>query len=106
MLIGRRILRISEAINQITNSVGSHWLNFLTSIKNYPEHLFFSIVGIVAGSVLSVVLTLHHPAGQRMITFAIKGEDITLFVTGYILSTMARVMQEGCKLQDENSLTV
>ncbi len=62
--------------------------------------------GIITTTLLGVALTLHHPQGERMLTFAIKGQDITLLIVGYILSTIARVMQEACKLQEEQSLTV
>jgi len=68
--------------------------------------LILGFTGILTNSLLSVVLTLHHPPGERMITFGIMGQDITLFILGYVLMTIARVMQEGCRLQQEQSLTV
>ncbi len=41
-----------------------------------------------------------------MISLALKGQDITLFIIGYIMATIARVMQEGCQLQEEQNLTI
>ena len=68
--------------------------------------LVLGVAGILTNSLLSVVLTLHHPPGEHMITFGIEGQDISLFILGYIMMTIARVMQEGCRLQQEQSLTV
>lgn len=68
--------------------------------------LVLGVAGIITDSLLSVVLTLHHPPGEHMITFGITDKDITLFILGYVLMTIARVMQEGCRLQQEQSLTV
>ncbi len=68
--------------------------------------IILCFAGILAGTLLSVALTLHHPHGERMLTVSIKGQDITLLIVGYILSTIARVMQEACRLQEEQSLTV
>ncbi|WP_321414677.1 DUF2975 domain-containing protein [uncultured Desulfobacter sp.] len=68
--------------------------------------LVLGVTGIITNSLLSVVLTLHHPPGKHMITFSITDKDITLLILGYVLMTIARVMQEGCRLQKEQSLTV
>nr|WP_319396415.1 DUF2975 domain-containing protein [uncultured Desulfobacter sp.] len=68
--------------------------------------LVLGVTGIITDSLLSVILTLHHPPGEHMITFGITDKDITLFILGYILMTIARVMQEGCRLEHEQSLTV
>lgn len=68
--------------------------------------LVLGVTGIITDTLLSVVLTLHHPPGEHMITFGMTDKDITLFILGYVLMTIARVMQEGCRLQQEQSLTV
>lgn len=68
--------------------------------------LVLGVTGIITNSLLSVALTLHHPPGEHMITFGITDQDITLFILGYVLMTIARVMQEGCRLQQKQSLTV
>ena len=68
--------------------------------------IIFCIADIITDSLLSVVLTLHHPPGERMISFGLEGQDFTLLIVGYIMATIARVMQEGCRLQEEQSLTV
>lgn len=68
--------------------------------------IIFCAADIVTDSLLSVILTLHHPQGQRIISFGLEGQDFTLLIVGYIMATIARVMQEGCRLQEEQSLTV
>lgn len=62
--------------------------------------------GIIAHLLMSVALTIHHPQGERMLSLVIKGQDVTLLIVGYILATIARVMQEACQLQVEQDLTI
>ncbi len=68
--------------------------------------ILFCVANIITDSLLSVILTLHHPQGERMISIGLEGQDVSLLIVGYILATIARVMQEGCRLQEEHSLTV
>jgi hypothetical protein len=63
-------------------------------------------IGMLTNTLMGIALTLHHPEGERILTFTIGSPDITLLIVGYILATIARVMQEACKLQEEQELTV
>lgn len=63
-------------------------------------------VGIVHRSLLSMVLTLHHPPGQRFITFDLGSPDLTALLIGSVLAVIAWVMDEGRKLQEEQDYTV
>lgn len=63
-------------------------------------------IGILHRSLLSVVLTLHHPPGQRYITLELGSPDLTALLIGCVLAVIAWVMDEGRKLQEEQDFTV
>jgi len=64
------------------------------------------VIGIIHRSLLSMVLTLHHPPGQRYITFELGSPDLTALLIGLALAIIAWVMDEGRKLQEEQDYTV
>jgi hypothetical protein len=68
--------------------------------------LVWFVIGIIHQTLLSVVLTLHHPPGQRMITVGLSSGDLTTLLTGVILAVIAWVMDEGRKLQEDQDFTV
>jgi hypothetical protein len=68
--------------------------------------IWWFVAGIVYRSLLSVVLTLHHPPGQRMIAVGLGSPDLTALLLGGILAVVAWVMEEGRKIQEEQELTV
>ena len=68
--------------------------------------IWWFVAGILCQSLLSVVLTLHHPPGQRMLTFALSSSDLAILLLGLILAVITWVMEEGRKLQEDQDLTV
>jgi hypothetical protein len=68
--------------------------------------IWWFVAGVLCQSLLSVVLTLHHPPGHRMITFGLSSSDLTILLLGLILAVIAWVMEEGRKLQEDQDLTV
>ena len=64
------------------------------------------LASILSSSLLSVVLTLHHPPGQRTISLEMRSSEITTLLVGLILMVIAWVMEEGRKLQEDQDLTV
>lgn len=68
--------------------------------------IWWFAAGILCQSLLSVVLTLHHPPGQRMVTVGLASSDLTALLLGLILMVIAWVMEEGRKLQEDQDLTV
>ncbi|MFH1154897.1 MAG: DUF2975 domain-containing protein [Pseudomonadota bacterium] len=68
--------------------------------------IWWFAAGIVSNSLLSVALTLHRPAGQRMITLGLGSSDLTALLLGSILAVIAWIMEEGRKLREEQDLTV
>lgn len=68
--------------------------------------VWWFVIGIVHRSLLSVALTLHHPPGRRFITLELSSPDLTALLVGIVLAVIAWVMEEGCKLQEEQDYTV
>ncbi|XPS84934.1 conserved uncharacterized protein, DUF2975 [Desulfosarcina variabilis str. Montpellier] len=68
--------------------------------------IWWFIAGILCRSLLTTALTLHHPPGQRMISFGLTSTDLTTLLVGLILMVIAWVMEEGRKLQEDQDLTV
>jgi hypothetical protein len=62
--------------------------------------------GIICRCLLSIVLSLHNPPGQRKIALSLSSDDVNLLLLGGILAVIAWVMDEGRKLQEEADLTV
>ena len=68
--------------------------------------LWSCAAGILCRCLLSVVLTLHHPPGQRKIALSLSSDDVNLLLLGGILAVIAWVMEKGRELQEEANLTV
>ncbi len=62
--------------------------------------------GILCRSLLSIVLTLHNPPGQRRVTLSLSSDDLSLLLLGGILAVIAWVMDEGRRLKEDADLTV
>ncbi len=75
--------------------------------KRLSQVLLLSFAaGLCCRSLLSVVLTLHHPPGQRMLTLSLGSDDINILVLGGILAVISWVMEAGRQLQEDIDLTV
>ncbi len=86
---------------QVFQAQNVYWYKQLSRV-----FLWLCGVGFLSRGLLSVVLTLHQPPGQRMLALSISSEDLNLLVLGGILAVIAWVMDEGRKLQEEADLTV
>lgn len=64
------------------------------------------LADIVNKSALTVALTINNPPGQRLLTVGFTGDHIKLLLIAVILIIIARVMNEGREIYDENQLTV
>ena len=54
----------------------------------------------------SVAVTLHHPEGQRNLAISNEAIDVSALLLGCVVLLIARVMQEGQRLQEENAQIV
>lgn len=64
------------------------------------------LADIVHKSAVTLALTVNNPPGQRWLTVGFSGGHIKLMLIAIILMIIARVMNEGRKIYDENQLTV
>lgn len=68
--------------------------------------IWWFVARIVGDALLSVVLTLHHPPGHRILSVKLDSADLTALLVGGIVAVVAWVMEEGCKLREEQDYTV
>lgn len=54
----------------------------------------------------SVLLSFHHPAGERMLAIFFGSNELTAVGAGLVLWVMSNLLVEGSKLQNENRLFV
>lgn len=58
----------------------------------------------LSNSLISTVLTLHHPPGQRMITVGLEGSDFGALFVGGIVLTVTWVMDEARKIKEDQEM--
>ncbi|MBI5605932.1 MAG: DUF2975 domain-containing protein [Deltaproteobacteria bacterium] len=69
--------------------------------------LIFWVIGdVVRNSLLTVVLTLNNPPGQRMISFGLYSADFTGIFVGLVILVISWVMDEGRKIQEDQALII
>ncbi len=68
--------------------------------------IYSMIASIVYSSLMTTVLTLDNPPGQRMISFGISSAEIARLVIGLIVLLVSWIMDIGREIQEEQQLTV
>lgn len=66
----------------------------------------YMFAGIVHNSIMTIILTLSNPSGQRMISVGFSSSDLSKLIIGIILILVSRVMDAGREMQEEQQLTV
>jgi len=84
---------------------------FTENTVKYIHRLGWTMVaGVVAAPIhealLTLVLTIHNPPGQRMISISFESTDIQELVTAGIIILVSWIMEEGRKLREIDELTV
>ena len=64
------------------------------------------LVGILTDPLMSLALTLHHPAGKHMLSVGLGSFDLTALLIGGILAVITWVMDEARKLKEEQDFTI
>ncbi len=54
----------------------------------------------------SLTLTITNPPGQRMIAVAFGGQQLSLLVIGCTIILISWIMEEGCKLKEDQAATI
>ena len=61
------------------------------------------VVQFFTDALLSLVLTLNNPPGQRVLALGFSTDQVVAFFFGAVFVLIARVLEEGRKLADENA---
>lgn len=64
------------------------------------------LAGILVDPLQSIALTLHHPAGQRILSLGLNSVELTSLLVAGILAVISWVMEEGRKISEEQELTI
>ena len=56
----------------------------------------------LAGAAISVIVTFHHPPGERMLTLSLGGGEYAALLLGGLLLVIAWIMGESARIADEN----
>ena len=68
--------------------------------------LAFVAARLLFDPLASVAVTLHNPEGQRQLAISSDSLDLSALLLGCVVLLIARVMQEGQRLQEENAQIV
>ncbi|MBE0586358.1 MAG: DUF2975 domain-containing protein, partial [Desulfofustis sp.] len=68
--------------------------------------VLWALAGVLVTPLLSVVLTMNNPPGQRVVEISLQSADLTALVVGGMLGVIAAVMEDGERLREEVDLTV
>ncbi len=68
--------------------------------------LGFALAKPVAGALMSVVLTMTNPPGQRMLAISFGSSELTTLFVGCIFLIIAWIMDEGRELAEEQAQIV
>lgn len=61
---------------------------------------------IICNGFLSMILTWHNPAGHRVAVLTIATVEITAILTAVLVILISWIMAEGCRLREEQQLTI
>ncbi len=68
--------------------------------------LITQIVSVICNGIISVVLTWHNPHGLRTLMLTVTGTNISMILTAFIIILISWIMAEGCRLREEQQLTI
>ena len=76
-------------------------------IKNIGASLLiFQIIQVICNGLLSMVLTWNNPPGFRVITVTLSGLNVSMMLMALLIILISWVMMEGCRLRNEQQLTI
>lgn len=84
---------------------------FTENTVKYIRRLGWTMVAGVAAApiyeaLLTIVLTIHNPPGQRLVTISFESTDFEELITAGIIILVSWIMEEGRKLRKADELTV
>ncbi len=79
-------------------------VNYIKKIGYFM--LLVQIASIISNGILSFILTWGNPHGHRYIILTIQGLNITVILTAFLIILISWIMAEGCRLREEQQLTI
>lgn len=68
--------------------------------------LLMAVIQPLVGALLSVIITLDNPPGQRALALSFGSAEVAAALLGGLMVVIAWVMREGCRLSEENEQIV
>lgn len=68
--------------------------------------LIHQLTRIVCNGFISMILTWHNPPGHRVLVLTIATVEITAILTAFLVILISWIMTEGCRLREEQQLTI
>jgi len=68
--------------------------------------IIWMVCHFLSNSLISTVLTLHHPPGQRVIIVGFEGADLGALFVGGIVLTVTWVMDEARRINEDQELFI
>ncbi len=79
----------------------------VTCYRKLSKLAFWGILAnIFDKTLVNLALTINNPPGQKVLTISFTGDHVKLMLVAIVLMIIARVMNEGREIYDENQLTV
>ncbi|MBN1532347.1 MAG: DUF2975 domain-containing protein, partial [Spirochaetes bacterium] len=64
------------------------------------------IAGVIANSLTTIALTIDNPPGHRMLSLSLSSSQVMTLIIGLLVLLIARIMDAGRELQEEQQYTV
>lgn len=64
------------------------------------------LLGVVYGSIESVLLSAGNLSGQHVLSVTVSGNDVLLLIIAFVIRLLSWVMKEALVIAEENQLTI
>lgn len=95
-----RLFRLYEQGRFFTRANAALFRRLGWSILAWAGAAFLQTAG------LGVVLTLHRPAGQRLLVLSLSSDEVLVALIGLVVLTISLVMDEARKIEEEQALII
>ena len=68
--------------------------------------LLMQIMAPITEGFLTLIISWGNPPGHRIAAASVSGLDLTLIITAFMVILISWIMTEGCRLREEQQLTI